>query len=418
MKAAIVKSEVVGEVKAPSSKSSMQRAVAAALLAPGETRIINPSSCDDCRSALAMAECLGARIKQTNEEILITGGYKPTCSTLDCGESGLGVRMFSALAALHSEKIRLTGSGSIMNRPMSMLEEALPSLGASVILNKGRLPADITGPMTGGTVYIDGSLSSQLLTGLLITLPVIENDSTVIVNNLKSKPYIDLTIDVMQKFGIEIHNEDYTRFIIPGRQEYVPTDYRVEGDWSGAAFPLVLGAIHGYVRLNGISQLSTQADRVILDALRLAGAEVTAARDHVEISCTDLVSFEFNITDCPDLAPPLVALAANCKGTTIISGIERLRAKESDRAATLLSEFSKIGVDISVYGESMHVKGSEDLRFATVDSHGDHRIAMALAVAGTKSAFGLVIEGADAINKSYPGFFEDLKKLGGKVTIS
>ena len=194
-----------------------------------------------------MAECLGAFFDISEEKIEVKGGFNPSCKTLNGGESGLGIRMFSAIASLSEKELEFNGTGSILNRPMDMLQQTLESLGVNVTTSNGKLPLKIKGPLKGGKAKVDGSVSSQFLTGLLFALPLAENDSVLEISNLKSKPYIDLTLDVLKKFGISIENKGYKKFIIPKKQKYIATEYKVEGDWSGASFLAVLGAISGKV---------------------------------------------------------------------------------------------------------------------------------------------------------------------------
>lgn len=412
MNVKISASQVQGFIKAPPSKSSMQRAVAAALLVEGTSTIYNPSFSEDSVSSIKMAECLGAKVELGEDIIKITGGFHPFCKTLDCGESGLGIRLFSAIAALSDKELQFTGSGTILNRPMGMVQETLKSLGVVVTTTNGKLPLSVKGPIQAGKIVVDGSISSQFLSGLLFALPLAEGDSIIEVLNLKSKPYIDLTLDVLGKFGVSVKNLNYQQFLIPKKQRYMATNYTVEGDWSGAAFMAVLGAISGKVTIKSLELFSSQADKNIIEALKLAGAKIAQEKDYIEVSANDLTAFTFDITDCPDLAPPLVALASFCKGKSVITGTERLKVKESDRSSTLQREFSSLGVDILNLGNRMEVVGSSKIKGGEVNSHGDHRIAMALAIAGTRTDSPVIIKDAESINKSYPEFYNDLQKLG------
>ncbi len=275
-------SEVNGEVKAPTSKSMTQRAIAAALLSNGQSIIHDPSYCDDSLAAMSIAVGLGARVEPEPDKLKITGSDTLKENKLNCGESGLAIRMFSPIAALYSSKITMVGSTSLRKRPMNMIEQALNQLGAKCRSSRGYLPVVISGPLKGGYCEIDGSVSSQLLTGLLMALPLATEDSVIRVNNLKSKPYIDMTLQVLESFGINIINNGYTDFIIKGRQKYKPREFTIEGDWSGAAFLLVAGAINGKISLTGLRHDSRQSDMAILDALRKAGARVKTAGDKTE----------------------------------------------------------------------------------------------------------------------------------------
>ena len=412
--------KISGNIDAPTSKSSMQRACAAALLNNGKTIIGNPGRSNDDLAALGVIDNLGAKVLQqsTNELVIESEGVKPVSREMNCGESGLGIRMFAPIAALSNQEIIINGTGSLLSRPMDFFDEIFPKLGIEIESNHGKLPIKIKGPLKPVDITIDGSLSSQFLTGLLMaygkaaTQPV-----TITVNNLKSKPYIDLTLQVMQEFGYSVINHQYESFEIhpvnvPSHQ---PKNYLVEGDWSGAAFLLVAGAIAGQIAIKGLNVFSSQADKAILRALTMSEAVVSIAEDKIVIGPGKLKAFHFDATDCPDLFPPLVALASFCEGTTVIEGVSRLAHKESNRGLTLQEEFGKMGIEITLQDDLMLVKGGTGLKAATVHSHHDHRIAMACAVAALRAEGETTIEEAEAINKSYPTFYSDLKKLGAVV---
>jgi 3-phosphoshikimate 1-carboxyvinyltransferase len=257
-------------------------------------------------------------------------------------------------------------------------------------------------------------MSSQVASGLLMALPLCPQDSVLTVANLKSKPYLRMTLSLLKEFGIIIHHdEELRRFEIPGKQAYHPRNYRVEGDWSGGAFLLVAGAIAGRVKVRGLSDKSLQADRAVLMALEKAGAKIGSGGNTVTVEQNRLKAFEFNATDCPDLFPPLAALACHCEGRSVIQGTERLKHKESDRALALVREFRKMGARIRVQGGRMEVTGGR-LEGGDVSSNQDHRIAMACAVAGLSSEKGVRIRDWSCVAKSYPQFFDDLEALRRK----
>ena len=412
--------KISGNIDAPTSKSSMQRACAAALLNDGKTIIGNPGRSNDDLAALGVIDNLGAKVLQqsTNELVIESKGVKPVSREMNCGESGLGIRMFAPIAALSDQEIIINGTGSLLSRPMDFFDEIFPKLGIEIESNHGKLPIKIKGPLKPVDITIDGSLSSQFLTGLLMaygkaaTQPV-----TITVNNLKSKPYIDLTLQVMQEFGYSVINHQYESFEIHpvNAPSHQPKNYLVEGDWSGAAFLLVAGAIAGEITIKGLNVFSSQADKAILRALTMSEAVVSIAEDHIVIGPGKLKAFHFDATDCPDLFPPLVALASFCDGTTVIEGVSRLAHKESNRGLTLQEEFGKMGIEITLQDDLMLVKGGTGLKAAIVHSHHDHRIAMACAVAALRAEGETTIEEAEAINKSYPSFYSDLKNLGAVV---
>ncbi|MCW3114397.1 MAG: 3-phosphoshikimate 1-carboxyvinyltransferase [Segetibacter sp.] len=412
-------SVLTGSVVAPASKSSMQRACAAALLSEGASEIINPGKSNDDLAALDVIQKLGARVVENEDGSLTIHslGVDPVGEEINCGESGLGIRMFTPIAALSNKHITINGMGSLYTRPMHFFDEIFPKLNIKIRSREGRLPLQIQGPLVPSDIEVDGSLSSQFLTGLLmaygasVTTPV-----TIKVNNLKSKPYIDLTLKVMESFGRKVTHDNYELFHLePQDKNYEPQIYTVEGDWSGGAFLLVAGAIAGKIEVKGLDIASTQADKEVMRALKDCGCDLSINKDVIKIGPSDLNAFHFDATDCPDLFPPLVALAAYCDGVTTIKGVSRLAHKESNRGLTLQEEFGKMGVKITLNDDEMQIEGGSDLFGTTVHSRHDHRIAMACAVAALQADGEVEIEEAEAINKSYPDFYEHLKKLGASV---
>jgi 3-phosphoshikimate 1-carboxyvinyltransferase len=405
---------IKGTIKAPASKSMTQRAIAAALLADGQSIIHNPSYCDDSLAAMSIAVGLGARVEPQVNELKINGSVVLKEPKLNCGESGLAIRMFSPIAALYPAEIKMVGANSLRKRPMFMIEEALNQLGVKCTSSGGFLPLTIEGPIVGGHCEIDGSVSSQLLTGLLMALPLATGNSEIRVNNLKSKPYIDMTIQILKSFGISVENRDYCLFRIQGNQKYIPHSYTVEGDWSGGAFLLVAGAINGQLCVRGLRSDSMQSDKSIVYALEKAGAHIISGEDQIEITRSELKAFEFDATESPDLFPPLVALASYCEGISTIKGVSRLIYKESDRAKALKEEFGKMGIKIEIKDDLMYVIGGKP-QGARVESHDDHRIAMAIAVTSLGATGKVSIRDSQCVAKSYPGFFDDLRHIGAVV---
>ena len=424
MFAIIHPSNLGGAIHAPASKSSMQRACAAALLAKGTSVIHHPGDSSDDRAALSIIKRLGAEVITNSEKLVVnSSGINPIADEVNCGESGLSIRMFTPIVALADKQITINGEGSLLNRPMDFFDEVLPQLGVQVESNNGRLPINIKGPLQPKNIEIDGSLSSQFLTGLLMAYGAVDaKEVSIRVHNLTSKPYIDLTLDVMKKFGLTVpENKNYEEFIFTSDthvSRLTSHHYTVEGDWSGGSFLLVAGAIAGAITIRGLDMISTQADKGIMEALSRAGASFATEAKGIKIRPAVMSAFEFDATDCPDLFPPLVALAAYCNGKTKIKGVNRLTHKESDRAVSLREEFGKMGVLIEATDDIMLVNGGEGLIGAKVHSHHDHRIAMACAVAALKANGETTIEEADAVKKSYPDFFEHLTKIGAAVSLS
>ena len=345
--------------------------------------------------------------------IAIEGGLNPKSNTLYVGESGLATRLFTPIASLNRSPITIQGEGTLLYRPMTMMVDPLRQLGVTVRDGGGYLPIEVQGPIHGGEITVDGSISSQFITGLLLALPLAEEDTTLHVTSPVSTPYIDMTIDTARRFGIEImQNEgDYTQFFIEGNQKYIPTDLAIEGDWSGASTMLVAGAIAGEVTVKNISTLSKQADTAICHALERAGPGIIIEQDSVTVSKRPLRAFEFDATNSPDLFPALAALAAAAEGVSVIIGTERLRHKESDRAETIRQEYEKLGIEVDISEDNiMKIRGGK-IHPAETFSHDDHRIAMSLAVTALRSTGEIKIENAECVEKSYPTFFEYLESI-------
>jgi 3-phosphoshikimate 1-carboxyvinyltransferase len=362
-------------------------------------------------SVKAVIQQLGATVTEYGGNLIIESrGLNIQKPEFNVGESGLAVRMLSPVLALSGKDLIINGKGSLLNRPVNVIADALRQTGAEVTTNEGSLPVNIRGRIMPGKFEIDCSLTSQVLTGLLIALPLADDDSEIKVRNLKSKPYIDMTIKIMRDFGVGIKNDDYRTFFVKGNQRYLATEYEIEGDWSGAAFLLVAAAIAGEAEVLNLDYRSKQADKKIVDVLKSAGAEVSVKEKSVFVKKKNLDAFKFDATDCPDLFPPLVCLAVACDGISIIKGVSRLKHKESDRAETLQKEFEKAGVRIEIVDDNMKVYGS-GIYGTTIDSRGDHRIAMAAGVMNLVSEGEIVINGENAVGKSYPHFFQDLRNL-------
>lgn len=436
MRATVYPNTLRGEQVAPASKSSMQRACAAALLHRGTTRILNPGHSNDDLAAIDVIQKLGAIVKTEDASkekinstsiIVHSNGVQPIGDTMNCGESGLGIRMFTPIAALSDQSITVEGIGSLLNRPMHFFDTIFPKLGIEIQSQAGYLPIQIKGPLKPANIEVDGSLSSQFLTGLLMAFAATENTNAVIeVQGLKSKPYIDLTLSVLNTFGWKVQHQDYKRFEFlahPPLADHI--DYTVEGDWSGAAFLLVAGAIAGPIVVKGVQLNSTQADKAVMQALKDAGASIDINENAIQIGPAkdkagvvgSLKAFEFDATHCPDLFPPLVALAAVCNGVTILHGVSRLAHKESDRGLTLQKEFAKLGIRIELNEDRMMVYGGTGIKGAEVFSQHDHRIAMACGVAALCADGPITITDAEAVNKSYTDFFKHLQHLGAKVDL-
>ena len=409
-------SSLSGRITAPPSKSHMQRLVAAALLADGESWIRNPSDAADGWAALSAAAGLGADAEVGSDAIRIQGGLNPRSRALNMGESGLGIRMFAPIAALTQGPLTLEAEGTLTQRPMQPLADALNAAGVKVELNSGRPPIHIQGPLSGGEIRLDGSLSSQFLTGLLMALPCAQHDSIVTVDNLMSRPYVDMTLDVLKSCGIDVQHQNHERFEIPGNQSYQAFDQTTAGDWSAGAFLMVIAALTGdpFLEVDGLGNSPTQADQAITGALLLSGAKLMRTETGIRVDRGRRKGFQFDATHCPDLFPPLAAYAAFCKKPSTIRGLHRLQHKESDRGTAIAEEFGKAGiqVDLNPAEDNMTIRPGE-VTPCTFNGRGDHRMVMAGAVLGLAGA-PIEIEGMEAVEKSHPTFFDDLSEVGAE----
>ena len=410
MEKTIHPSQVSGEVRPPCSKSYAQRALAAALLSDGETTLSNIELCDDTRYAMNVITGLGASVRQTGPtEYVIRGGLAPITDTINTSESGLATRLFTPIAALCDRRMTITGTGTMLRRPIGMMIDPLRNLGVQVRSN-GYLPITVQGPLRGGETDVEAYVSSQFLTGLLMSLPLAEGDTILHVEQPNSLPYLAVTVDLASKFRIRMEHNGFREFFIPGGQHYHPAKLHIEGDWSSAAFMLVAGAIAGEVTAKRMNTLSLQADLAIIQALTKAGAVIITTPDEITVRKRELTGFDFDATQRPDLFPILAVLGANCEGTTHIRGVNRLVYKESNRAEAIVSEYTKLGMDVALEDDVMTVRGGS-LSGGTIDSCNDHRIAMAAAIAALAASGPVTITNAQAVTKSYPRFWDDLDSI-------
>ncbi|MBR7117445.1 MAG: 3-phosphoshikimate 1-carboxyvinyltransferase [Clostridia bacterium] len=384
---------------APPSKSMAHRLLISAALADGISTVRGISDCEDVRATLDCLSALGVKFTEDGDTVTVHGidPRKATPTSQLCArESGSTLRFIIPIALLSGKTTMFSGAGRLMSRPMTVYEDICRELGLAFIADGESIT--VRGPLTGGTYTVLGNISSQFISGLLFALPCLPDNSRIkIIPPLESRSYIDLTISALSCFGVKaVWEDDYTIFI-SGNQRYTPTDITVEGDYSGAAFPDALNLFGGEVEVLGLDPESIQGDRVYKKYFELL----------------KLGTPTIHIGDCPDLGPILFAIAAaKCGG--IFSGTERLRLKESDRIAAMAEELSKFGTALSVYDDKVVVYPA-DFKKPTepIMSHGDHRIVMAMAVLLT--TVGGVIEGAEAVKKSYPSFFSDLSMLGIEV---
>ncbi len=408
----------------------MQRALAAALICRGKSILHNTCASEDSRVAKNIIQNLGAvitDISSTSKQI-VSEGFPHEFFPIDkkiqifCGESGLSTRMFAPIAALCTNEILFTGEDSLQKRPMDFFDRIFPLLDVKIQSDNGKLPIHFQGPLIPKDIDIDCTEGSQYLTGLLMAYSAINaRGVTISIKNLKSAGYIGLTLDVMKKMGMIMPEySDFSSFYFPGVEKINTSKenvYTIESDWSGAAFLLVSGAIAGNININGLDMQSQQPDKAIIEVLKSCGANILYKNDSLEISTSTLRSFHFDATDCPDLFPPLAALAACCEGISSIKGVHRLVHKESNRADAIQQELKKLGIDIYVENDEMIIKGGSQIQQANIETHGDHRIAMMCSIVALVANGETMIQHAEVVGKSFPDFFKTLQSLSADISI-
>jgi len=402
-----------GIIHVPPSKSDSQRALLCAALAKGKSIIGHVGNSADEEAMLRAISELGATVTVLEEGKYAIEGMPsfPKNIHINAQESGLAARLLTAACAAGDEKITITGSGSLVSRTMAFYGDVLPQFGVKLSDFNGHLPMTVQGPMLGKEIEIDGSISSQFISGLLIALPLAQGTSVLKIVNLASRPYVDMTLKTLLTFGIDIEKIDQDTYSIVGDQQYQASDYTIEGDWSAASCWLTAAALGADLSISGLSSSSAQADKQMLAALMSAGCSVHFSTDGIRINGDKKHPFEFDAHDCPDLFPALVTLAAHIPGTSIIHGANRLIHKESNRAASLCSEFLKLGIVIEHIDNSLHIHGKSSLLGGDVHAHNDHRIAMALGICGLFSQGPIVINGSESVGKSYPSFWAEMDVL-------
>ena len=412
-----------GKITPPASKAYTHRAIVASMLARGRSTIRRALLCDDTVRTEDTVQELGARIDEGKDKIEVRGVGVPSSPGryLDCGDSGATLRFLTAVAATGTERISFTTKTGLANRPIEPLLSALNKLGAfsNIHQEKDLLRLTVQGPLKGGETTIPGDISSQFISGLLFASPLARNDVTIRVEgHLESKPYVELTLAILSKHGIKAEHEEGT-FHIQAPQEYKPTTHEVPPDFSSAAFILAAGAMVGdSTTLTKMEEAyNVGPDSIILDLLPRMGVKMAKARDQVTVSKSALSGFEFDASDNPDLVPVLEVLAAQATGKTSITGVRRLRYKESDRLTTVPTELAKMGAQIHIDEDQVTINGIEHLAASKMSSHRDHRVAMACTVAALAAGGKSLVEDAGVVSKSYPAFFTDLEILGAKFDV-
>lgn len=402
-----------GKIHISPSKSDSQRAVLIASLGTETSILRNVGKSNDELAMIENVKRLGAIVNWLDEKTLsVTGNFNQTDFTeLNCGESGLGLRLLTAIASLKPNSVSLFGSGSLTNRNQSFFEQFLPEMGVNVQTNKGKPPVSVTGSLKTGVYSVDGSESSQYISGLLIAFSQTPGITTLKVENCMSKPYIEMTLHTLQSFGVKINEVEKDIYQIEGKQIIRETDYTIDGDWSSASYWLVASALGLSISVSGLSMASRQADKAILSAFMTANCRIMNTENGLHVDGSDRQPLDFDATDCPDLFPALVTYSALTEGVSEIKGVNRLINKESNRGEALKNEFEKLGITIRIEGDMMLIEGKKIIQPVTVSSHNDHRIAMCLAIASVAGNTQLIIEKPEAVGKSYPGFWRDLESL-------
>lgn len=418
MNVTITPKKLKGEVVIPPSKSLSHRAIIAAGLAQGKSKISNVMYSQDILATIEAMKAIGAKIEQHTDYLLIEGSEVQRCSqVIDANESGSTLRFMIPIALVCKEPLCWIGKGQLPYRPLDSYLEIFQKQKISYEKPEDAyLPLKTDGGLQPGVFEIRGDISSQFITGLLYALPLLKQDSTLIITTpLESKGYVDLTLDILKKYGICIHNDEYRRFDIPGNQTYHAYDYTIEGDYSQSAFFLVADCLGAEIRLKAMNSDSYQADRKILEDLKQFQANLRMNGDEIFCLPGETKGATIDFSQSPDLGPALTVLAALSQGESHFINAKRLRIKECDRIHCMVEELNKLGGNLKELEEGMEILGVPSLRGAIVSSHHDHRIAMALAMASLKMEEKLTILNAECVQKSFPHFWEVFEQLGGEI---
>ena len=413
------KSTFSGEIVAPRSKAHTHRALFAGLLSVGVTKIEHPLSCDDTQATARAVWALGAKLGMQPESWKVEGKGMPRAPPTEiyCGESGVTLRFTIPIVAVTGVEVTLRGTRALMRRPLEPLVDAMKQLAVRVTPEHDRVRV-CGGPPKGANVRIQGDVSSQFISGLLLAGPFIENGLNLRVTSpLVSRDYVSLTVEIMKRHGIHVQiDTEMSQFKVAPGQKYVPAEHQIAGDFSSAAFAMSAAAItKSRVLIRGLSRLETEPDAAFVKLLSQMGARTVFSDGGVSVEGGILEATSIDLRDNPDLGPIFAVLGSYAEGETEIAGAARLRYKESDRLSTIATELNALGANIRETSDGLVVHGPTLLSGGCVHSHGDHRIAMALSVAALGAREKVVIEGAECVSKSYPNFFDDLRSLGVEV---
>ena len=405
-----------GAITVPPSKSAVHRAVLCAAMAKGMSKIRGVDFSNDIKATISCVRALGADIQAEGDTLTIDGTrlFSQKQAELNCGESGSTRRFLIPIAAAGAVTACFTGCGRLPQRPIGIYLDCLAEKGVSM-QTEGGLPLTVSGALCSGVYSLPGNVSSQFVTGLLLALPLLGGDSEIrLTSPLESAGYIDMTIETMAQFDVQVQKTGASYFI-KGGQRYIPRDITCEGDWSQAAFFLAAGALGGSVTVQGLNLSSAQGDRMCAMLFEQFGAKITYGKNSVTAEKSALHGIQIDARQIPDLVPILAVTAAFADGTTVIMGAERLRIKESDRLKAITQGLCALGAGVKETDGGLIITGVSSLSGGTAQGYNDHRIVMALSVAAIKADGLVTITDRESVGKSYPAFFKDYNALGGKA---
>lgn len=416
----ITPTKLKGRVQVPPSKSLAHRAIICASLAKGISRINNIEYSKDIQATIKAMKSLGTRIDEYEDYLIVDGTttYTQQNSEIDCEESGSTLRFMVPISIVEENKVHFIGQGNLGKRPLDTFYEIFERQNIGYMHKKDVLDLYVIGKLKPDHYSIPGNISSQFITGLLFALPLLKGDSIIeITSTLESKGYIDLTLQMLNQYGIKIINNDYKSFIVMGNQEYIAHDYRVEADFSQAAFYLVAGAIGNDVVLTDLNLDSLQGDKATLDILEAMGAKIKVVREGIKVTGENLHATEVDASQCPDVIPVVSIALALAQGKSEVKNAKRLRIKECDRIIATRSQINELGGMVIELPDSMTIEGVNQFMGGNCSSFSDHRIAMMLAIAATRCKQPLIIDNMECVEKSYPSFWEDYQSLGGVINV-
>lgn len=411
-------SDMKGIIRAISSKSHAHRLLICAALSQNETRIRCNVMSKDIAATICCLKAMGTEISVDGDVITVTPKSFVGKADLDCGESGSTLRFLMPLVSALNIDTTITGHGRLPQRPISPLKEEMEKKGITFHTDN-KFPLHLSGQLQSGEYEIQGNISSQFITGLLFALPILHGDSTIrLIPPVESKSYLDITVSVLREFGIEIEEKE-NLYIIKGEQKYIsPKEITVQGDWSNASFFLSAGALSEIgVTVTGLDINSPQGDKKILDVLKNMGAEVTIGDNEITVKKNKLVGIIVDASDIPDLVPIISVVTASCKGETKIINAGRLRIKESDRIKSVVEMINSVGGNAEETHDGIIIHESKDLIGGTVNGYNDHRIVMSASILSILCKENVIITDGKAVEKSYPDFFSDFNKMGGKANV-